>query len=341
MTRPLAGSPRPLLSVRDLSTAITTPQGTARAVDRISFDLSAGRTLAIVGESGAGKSILARSLINLLPRAARISGRSGILFDNEEVTRMGSKDLNRIRGKKIGMVFQDPLSSLNPVMTVGSQIAESLVCHLGMGRAGAKRRAVELLDAVGIPGPGHRVRQYPHQLSGGMRQRVAIAIALACDPLLLIADEPTTALDVTVQAEILDLLARRQIEKKMAMILITHDLGVAAGRAHDIMVLYGGKIVEQAPAAELFARMRMPYTRALINAVPRIENRPHTKLNPIEGPLPNPADLPAGCSFSPRCPRAKDRCFHKEPLLTSDGSKRHLFACWYPEAGPEKGGDTP
>lgn len=323
----------PLLSVQDLVTTIASDHGIVRAVNHISLDLHTGKSLGIVGESGSGKSILAKSIIKLLPKNAHVSSKSRIYFDGLELNQMSSMALNTVRGPGIAMIFQDPISSLNPVMTIGHQIAESLIHHFGMKKNKAWNRSVELLKSVGIPNPGQRARQYPHQLSGGMCQRVAIAIALACEPKIIIADEPTTALDVTVQAEILDLLAQRQTEKKMSMILITHDLGVVAGRTDDIVVMYAGRIVEQAPAKQLFSTMRMPYTQALMNSIPRLENRPHTTLNSIEGQSPDLTNLPRGCSFAPRCPRVRKRCTRKAPPLSFDSMKDHLFACWYPVCG--------
>ncbi|MCG8634251.1 MAG: ABC transporter ATP-binding protein [Desulfobacterales bacterium] len=325
----------PLLSLRDLVTTIKGNHGGVRAVNHISLDLYPGKSLGIVGESGSGKSILAKSILKLLPENAEVSAKSGIYFDGLDLNKMSSKALNSVRGLRIAMIFQDPMSSLNPVMTIGRQIAEPLIHHFGMKKNRARNRSVKLLKSVGISNPGQRIRQYPHQLSGGMRQRVAIAIALACDPRVLIADEPTTALDVTVQAAILDLLAQRQAENRMSMILITHDFGVAAGRTDDIAVMYAGRIVEQAPAGQLFSAMRMPYTRALVNSIPRLENPPHTKLNSIEGHSPDLADLPLGCSFAPRCPRVLKQCTRQVPPLSSDGSKDHLFACWNPVNGAE------
>ena len=328
--------PAPLLSLRDLVTTIETDHGIVRAVSHVSLDLHPGKSLGIVGESGSGKSILAKSILKLLPKNANVSGESKISFDGLDLNQMSSKALNSVRGTRIAMVFQDPASSLNPVMTIGRQITESLIHHLGMGKNTARNRSVELLRSVGIPNPGQRIRQYPHQLSGGMRQRVAIAIALACDPRILIADEPTTALDVTVQAEILDLLAQKQAENKMSMILITHDLGVVAGRTDDIAVMYAGRIVEQAPARQLFSATRMPYTRALMNSIPRLGNRPHTRLNSIAGHSPDLANLPRGCSFAPRCPRVGKQCIRQMPPLScDDSSKDHLFACWNPMKGAD------
>lgn len=336
MIRRPADPLEPLLSIQDLVTTIATDHGMVRAVDHISLDLHKGKSLGIVGESGSGKSILAKSILKLLPKNASVSSKSRIYFDGLDLNQMSPKTLNSVRGFHVAMIFQDPMSSLNPVMTIGRQIAESLIHHFGMEKHKARNRSVELLTSVGIPNPGQRIRQYPHQLSGGMRQRVAIAIALACDPQIVIADEPTTALDVTVQADILDLLARRQSEKKMSMILITHDLGVVAGRTDDIVVIYAGRIVEQAPARQLFSSMRMPYTQALMNSIPRLENPPHTMLNVIEGHSPDLADLPRGCSFAPRCPRVRERCTRQTPPLSFDSRKDHLFACWYPVCGANR-----
>ncbi len=324
----------PLLNIKNLQTHIHTNRGIVLAVDGVSFKLDKGKTLGIVGESGSGKSMLCRSILRLLPRAAVMPDDSIIRFNGNNIGSLSKKEINNIRGRDISMVFQDPMSSLNPVIKVGKQISETLRYHLKMNRKQAQKKVIHLMKSVGIPMPEQRVNQYPHQLSGGLRQRVAIAIALACDPQLLIADEPTTALDVTVQAEILDLLAKRQAEKQMSMILITHDLGVAAGRACEIIVMYAGKIVEQAPAKELFSNMRMPYTRALMDSIPRLENRPHTTLNSIDGQPPDLIDPPEGCCFAPRCSRVQKRCVEKEPPLMSDQQKDHLFACWYPVGGP-------
>lgn len=336
MSEPL-DHPESILSVQDLVTTIATDQGPIQAANHISFDLESGKSLGIVGESGSGKSILAKSILKLLPKNAHVSPNSRIYFNDRDLNQMSSKALNAIRGPKIAMIFQDPMSSLNPVMTIGNQIAESLSHHLGIKKNKARNRSVELLTSVGIPNPELRLRQYPHQLSGGMCQRVAITIALACNPQILIADEPTTALDVTVQAEILDLLAQRQTKKKMAMILITHDIGVVAGRTDDIAVMYAGKIVEKAPAKHLFSNMRMPYTQALMHSIPRLESPPHTTLNSIEGHPPNLSHLPKGCSFAPRCHRVQEKCINQAPPLSSDEKNNgHQFACWYPINGAAK-----
>jgi oligopeptide/dipeptide ABC transporter ATP-binding protein len=295
-----------------------------RPVDDVSLSLERGKMLALVGESGSGKSMLCRAILGLVP------SRGEIYFDDRDTGSLSAREMNRIRGRDIGVVLQNPLSSLNPVMTVADQIIESLVIHLGIPRREGKARALSLLSSVGIPRPEERLGCYPHQLSGGMRQRVAIAIALSCEPKLLIADEPTTALDVTVQAEILALLARLQRERNMAILLVSHDLGVVAGYADDVAVMYAGRIVEQAPTAQLFGQMRMPYTRALFDAIPRIEDPSHRRLPNIPDLPPNFAALPPGCRFAPRCPRAAEQCRKEEPLLVCDENKDHRYACWFP-----------
>ena len=302
-----------------------TERGRLRAVDGVSFELEAGRTLGLVGESGCGKTVMSRSLLKLHPVAG---GR--IVFDGRDLLTLDEAELREVRGREISIVFQDPMTSLNPVLTIGEQIVETLTHHLRMGRRAARDRARELLAAMGIPSPGARLGEYPHQLSGGMRQRVTIAMALACEPKLLIADEPTTALDVTVQAQILDLLQRQQAERGMAMILVSHDLGVVAGRTDDIAVMYAGRIVERAPTGLLFARPRMPYTESLLRAVPRLDLPSHTRLLAIAGAPPDLVDLPPGCRFQPRCPRAGERCRVEEPDLTRTADAEHWYACFYP-----------
>ncbi len=326
-----AGHGEPLLRVRNLSTHFLTARGRVKAVDGVSFTVQQGRTLGVVGESGCGNSVMVRTLLGLLPSIARVGDDSEILFAGRDLRRLANRELRKLLGPEIAMIFQDPLTSLNPVMTVGAQIGETLTYHLGMKKSAARDKAVELLTSVGIPLPEQRVAQYPHQLSGGMRQRVAIAMALACEPRLLIADEPTTALDVTVQAEILDLLRRQPRESNMAMILITHDLGVVAGRADDVAVMYAGKILEWAPTVELFANMRMPYTEALLNSIPKLDDPPHTPISAVGGRPPDLISPPTGCRFSPRCRYAADRCRQDEPPLDRSGDRAdHVFACWYP-----------
>jgi peptide/nickel transport system ATP-binding protein len=285
-----------------------------RAVDGVDLQLEAGQTLGVVGESGCGKTMLSRAILQLLPKRATLTGR--VMFGGRDLARLPREALRKLRGPELAVVFQDPMTSLNPVLTIGTQIVETLQVHLGMNGVAATRRGAELLAAVGIPAPEQRLRQYPNQLSGGMRQRVAIAIALSCEPKLLIADEPTTALDVTVQAQILDLLAREQQRRQMAMILITHDLGVVAGRTDEVAVMYAGRVVERAPTRQLFARMRMPYTGALLAA--------------IAGRPPDPTRPLAGCSFAPRCGRADAHCREAKPPLADPERAGSLYACWHP-----------
>ena len=318
-----------LLRVDSLKVYFRAARGLVRAVDGVSFALARGCTLGVVGESGSGKSVLARSLLGLLPDGATIRAGGHILFDGQDLSRQSEAALRRIRGRRIAMVFQDPMTALNPVMPVGGQIAQVLRHHFGMGTAAARTRGLELLASVGVPSPRQRLDEFPHQLSGGMRQRVMIALALACDPELLIADEPTTALDVTVQAQILDLLRRQQAERGMALILISHDLGVVARLADRIAVMYAGRMVEQASAQALFADMRMPYTAALFRSIPRLANPSHTRLEVIDGRPPDLAADLTGCRFAPRCRLADARCRAEEPP-TEREPPDHEFTCWHP-----------
>ena len=324
------GGGDPLLAVKNLRNHFSTARGWLRAVDGVSFELYQGQTLGVVGESGCGKSVLSRTIMGLMPSNSRINDDATIHFDGRDLRTLPEAELRRIRGREIAMIFQDPMSSLNPVMPVGKQIAETQIHHLGISKREARGNAIDLLRSVGIPLPEQRVDEYPHQLSGGMRQRVAIAIALSCEPRLLIADEPTTALDVTVQAEILDLLRRQQRERDMAMILITHDLGIVAGRTDHVAVMYAGKIVELAETRDLFANMRMPYTEALLNSIPKLEDDPHRRLLTVGGRPPNLVAPPPGCRFAPRCRYVVERCQGEEPPLTKDGARDHAFACWLP-----------
>jgi peptide/nickel transport system ATP-binding protein len=323
-----------LLEVRDVVTRFRTPRGMVNAVDGVSFSLERGRTLGIVGESGSGKSVLSRSVMGLLPNNAIRTGE--VLFEGREISGLSKDEYRALWGDEMAMIFQDPMTALNPVMKVGKQITESLRFHLGMSKQEAKETAVALLRAVKIPEAEKRFSSYPHEMSGGMRQRVVIAVALACGPKLLFADEPTTALDVTVQAQILDLLAEQQRERYMAMILVTHDLGVVAGRADEIAVMYAGRIVERAPTAVLFSEMRHPYTEALLSAIPKLDDPSHTRLVAIGGRPPDLVNPPAGCAFSPRCPYAQERCHEERPELTpSPTTPEHSFACFYPVGSPE------
>jgi oligopeptide/dipeptide ABC transporter ATP-binding protein len=307
-----------------------TRRATINAVNGISFDLDSSQTLGIVGESGCGKSVSALAMLGILPRpAGRVTGGS-VSFEERELIGMPDAELRKIRGHHIGMVFQDPMTSLNPVLTVGRQITESLNKHLGMGRDTARRRAIELLDRVGIPDAKSRIDDYPHQFSGGMRQRAMIAMAIACEPRLLIADEPTTALDVTIQAQILEVLRDLVREEHMALILITHDLGVVAGICERTHVMYAGKFVETAPTEELFARPRHPYTLGLLKSVPRLDASRAARLEPIGGA---PKDLSkefVGCSFAPRCAYATEESRTTAPELRPIDTSEHFVACWNP-----------
>jgi peptide/nickel transport system ATP-binding protein len=321
-----------LLQVRDLKTHFFTTDGIVRAVDGISFDLAAGETLGIVGESGCGKSVTALSILRLLPaETGRIVGGS-IAFDGQELTTLPIEAMRAIRGRRIAMIFQEPMTSLNPVLTIGTQIAESVERHLGLSRRAAWDRAHEMLDLVRIADARRRLAEYPHQLSGGMRQRVMIAIALACNPQVLIADEPTTALDVTIQAQILDLMLELKEKLGSAIILITHDLGVVAQTCERVLVMYAGRMVEQATVGELFAKPLHPYTRGLLRALPRLDDdegagggRP--KLAEIAGIVPDLSRPIVGCAFAPRCSFAVDRCRAEAPRLVEAGAARSV-ACW-------------
>lgn len=318
-----------LLEVDDLNTRFSSPRGTVHAVRDVSFTLDRGRTLGIVGESGSGKSVLSRSIMGLMPSNATREG--SIRFAGRETLDADPKLMRELWGSQMAMIFQDPMTALNPVVRVGQQITESLHEHMDISKSDATATALELLRSVGIPEPARRLRQYAHELSGGMRQRVMIAIAIACGPKLLFADEPTTALDVTVQAQILDLLQSLQQDRQMSIILVTHDLGVVAGRAHDIAVMYAGEIVEKAPSAELFGSVKHPYTEALLRSIPKLEMVKHTRLDAIEGRPPDLVNLPVGCKFAPRCPYAQDRCRIEEPVLrpiTDAGD--HVVACHFP-----------
>ncbi|MQA09854.1 MAG: ATP-binding cassette domain-containing protein [Pseudonocardiaceae bacterium] len=308
----------PLLDVTELDVRIGTPRGVVHAVNGVSLDLDRGETLGIVGESGSGKSMFVRALMGILPSGATLNG--SVLFDGIDLTAVPVGQAREVWGRRIGMVFQDPMTSLNPVVRIGRQISESARIHLGLNRRRAEELEVELLGQVGIPEPERRRRDYPHQFSGGMRQRVTIAMALACEPDLLIADEATTALDVTVQKQILNLLQRIQRERNMAMILVSHDLGVVAGRTDRIAVMYAGRVVERAPTPLLFERRRHRYTDALLGAIPRLDHPPHARLRSISGTPPDMATLGSGCAFAPRCPAADDRCRTEDPPSASESA---------------------
>ncbi len=325
----------PLLRVRDLAVTFGSGDRTVHAVNGISYDLPAGETLGIVGESGCGKSVSSLALMRLLPKpAARITSGE-ILFDGEDVLALPEESVREMRGNRMAMIFQDPMTSLNPVLTVERQLTEVLETHRKLKRRGATDRAVELLELVGIPGAKRRINDFPHQFSGGMRQRVMIAMALACDPVLLIADEPTTALDVTIQAQILDLMRSTVTESGAALILITHDLGVVAGMAQMINVMYAGHIVERASTEELYGRPRHPYTVGLLQSIPRLDAQGRGELVPIQGQPPDLSREQVGCPFAPRCFNVQDRCLVEMPPIeqapaTAEG---HEVACWYPAEG--------
>jgi peptide/nickel transport system ATP-binding protein len=299
-------------------------------VDGVSFTLDRGQTLALVGESGCGKSLTSLALLRLIPSPGRVEDSSTIRLGDTDVLALRGEALRRIRGRRIGMVFQDPMTSLNPVFTVGDQIAEGVRAHFDVSRAEARRRALRLLQEVGIPDPAARLDAYPHQLSGGMRQRVMIAIALSAEPEILVADEPTTALDVTVQAQILEVLDRLRDSHGMAVLLITHDLGIVAGRADRVAVMYAGQIVEEAPTTSLFARPSHPYTQGLFASIPRISG-PVERLSPIGGSVPPPGAWPSGCRFRPRCPKAFEKSESMPPLLPV--APDHRMRCWLAERG--------
>lgn len=324
----------PLLEVRDLVTHFRTPRGLVRAVDGVSLRVERGRALGIVGESGSGKTVLSRSIMGLLPRRSTIR-RGSVRFAGREIHDLDAKQMRGIWGREMSMIFQDPMSSLNPLMKIGKQIVEPLTVHLGLEGSVARETAVKLLADVRIPEPERRMEQYPHELSGGMRQRVMIAIALACGPSMLFADEPTTALDVTVQAQILALLGEQRRDRNMSLILVTHDLGVVAGHTDDIAVLYGGKLVEKAPTRTLFTSMKMPYTEALLRSIPRLDQPSHQRLSAIPGRPPDLVNPPVGCRFAPRCPVAAERCRAEEPPLRQAEHPDHVYACWYPVGSPE------
>ncbi|MET0781161.1 MAG: ABC transporter ATP-binding protein [Microbacterium sp.] len=335
-------TPAPLLDVRDLRTAFRTSRGWVRAVDGVSLHVERGRVLGIVGESGSGKSVLSRTAMGTVRATENVRVTGTVRFEDVEITTAPISELRKLWGKEIAMIFQDPMSALNPVVKVGRQITEGLQVHLGISNRAATVRAVELLEAVGIPEAKRRMSDYPGGLSGGMRQRVSIAIALSCNPTLLFADEPTTALDVTVQAQILDLLAEEQRERDMSVVIVTHDLGVVAGYADEIAVMYAGRVVERAPTKVLFAAMRMPYTAALFESIPKLTDPSHTKLTVIEGRLPDPVKPLTGCRFAPRCPLAQDRCLEEEPPLLPAETPGHEYACWFPIAAPrDERRDTP
>jgi oligopeptide/dipeptide ABC transporter ATP-binding protein len=325
----------PLLRVRDLVTSFRTERGILRAVDEVSFDVPEGATLGIVGESGCGKSVTALSILRLIPHPQGAIEHGSIELRGKDILRLSEREMQKVRGNEISMIFQEPMTSLNPVYTVGSQIVEAIRLHQKKTRREARERAIEMLRLVGIPAPETNVDSYPHQLSGGMRQRVMIAMALACEPSLLIADEPTTALDVTIQAQILDLIAKLRDKLGMGIVLITHDLGVVAEVASHVVVMYAGRVVESAPVGRLFERPRHPYTRGLLRSLPSFDaperedgGKRRRRLPAIEGIVPDLLSLPPGCRFADRCPMAVDECRTAEPNLEPvDASPEHLSRC--------------
>ncbi|BBG03557.1 MULTISPECIES: ABC transporter ATP-binding protein [Pseudonocardia] len=325
-----APAPDPLLVVRDLRVRFTRDGVPVHAVNGLSYSVAPGRTLAVIGESGSGKSVSSRALLGLLPESARITGSA--TFDGTELIGMPEREMRGRRGSDIAMVFQDPARSLNPTMRIGNQITEAVRVHADVDARVARERAVELLTLVRLPAPERRFFEYPHQLSGGMRQRVMIAIALAGQPRLLIADEATTALDVTTQAQIMELLAELQQRLGTAVVMISHDLGLAASYADDVLVMYAGRAVEYAPAPTLFGAVRMPYTAALLGAIPLLDRPSHTLLPVIPGQPPDLRALPEGCPFRPRCASSDDQCLTEPPLTEHEPG--HRWACWHPEPGP-------
>jgi oligopeptide/dipeptide ABC transporter ATP-binding protein len=315
-----------LLQVSNLKTYFWSKKGMLRAVDGVSFDINRGETLGLVGESGCGKTVTSLSLMKLVqtPPGRYVDG--SIFFDGEELLGKSEPEMRKIRGNNIAMIFQEPMTSLNPVYTVGDQIAEVIRLHQGLSRRDAMSKAGQMLELVRVPDPHRRVREYPHQLSGGLRQRAMIAMALSCNPKLLVADEPTTALDVTIQAQILGLLRRLKQEFAMAVVIVTHDLGVIAEMAERVVVMYSGKVVEEATIEDLFYEPLHPYTEGLFNCIPRID-RPRGKLRVIEGVVPNPLSFPPGCRFHPRCPYAQQVCVDQEPAIVTEGGRR--VACHF------------
>ena len=317
-----------ILKVRDLSVSFATDNGPAKVIEEVSFSMDHGQTLGLVGESGCGKSVTAMSIIRLLPSPPSRVESGQVIFDGQDLLKLDDAAMRNIRGNRIGMIFQEPMTSLNPTFSIGFQIGEVLRLHRGLGQRQVRDRCIELLDMVGVGSPAARIDQYPHQLSGGLRQRVMIAIAIACSPVLLIADEPTTALDVTIQAQILDLLVRLQKDLDMSILMITHDLGVVAEFCDHVVVMYAGRIVEKAPVEQIFDQPRHPYTRGLLVSVPQIGNK-RTYLPTIPGMVPGIGERPQGCYFAKRCEHALDICRQSIPPLDGRGTENRL-ACWNP-----------
>jgi oligopeptide transport system ATP-binding protein len=316
----------PLLSVKDLAVRFETHDGIVRAVDGVSFEMEEGETLGLVGESGSGKSVTNLALLGLIPSPPGVM--TGVVhFDGQEITKLSEPDMRKIRGNRIAMIFQDPMTSLNPLLTIGRQLTEVLELHKGMRYAQALRQSAAALGEVGLAEPEKRLAQYPHELSGGMRQRVMIAMGLLCEPRLLLADEPTTALDVTIQAQILELMAEVQKQHGTAIILVTHDLGVVAGSADRVAVMYAGRIVEEGPTQDIFNSPVHPYTKGLLSSVPRLDSDTSCELSSIPGSPPDLAEMPPGCAFAPRCPEVQPECLLTQPDLLSSGSPQRRNAC--------------
>jgi len=328
-----------LLEVKNLTTRFHTQRGVAHAVNGVSFGMYPGEILGVVGESGCGKSVTAQSIMRLIPEPPGRIESGEILYDGKDIVGLSARQMRKIRGDRISMIFQEPMTSLNPVKTVGRQIGEVYALHRGVSKSESMNKAVEMLEKVQVPEPARRVKEYPHQLSGGMRQRVMIAMALACDPEILIADEPTTALDVTVQAQIMDLMLKLQAMQKTAIMMITHDLGIIAEMANRVIVMYAGRIVESAPTRTLFRETGHPYTKGLMNSVPVIGSKDsdgNSRLTEITGMVPSLYDLPKGCSFAPRCPHRSERCDAELPPLFQV-SPDHAVRCWRCESTGVKG----
>jgi oligopeptide transport system ATP-binding protein len=324
-----------LLDVQDLKIYFKVKAGHIHAVDGVSFAIKPGEKLALVGESGCGKSVTALSIMRLVAQPPGEYAGGSIIFEDQDLLSLSEKEMQKIRGSQVGMIFQDPMTCLNPTMTIGKQIMEGLTIHLKLGKDEARQRAISLLEQVGIPAPAERFNAYPHQFSGGMRQRVMIAVALACNPKLLIADEPTTALDVTVQAQILELISGVCKEFGSALVLITHDLGVVAGMADRVIVMYAGQIMEEATTDELFANPRHPYTIGLLSSVSRLDEARQEELRTIEGTPPDLLQPPTGCPFMPRCYFARNKCKEKPPLDPIAGNAAHRKSCWFDTSDPE------
>ena len=320
-----------LLQINDLKTYFFTYEGVVKAVDGVTYDLQEGEILGLVGESGCGKSVSALSILRLIPNPPGKIVGGEIIFDGKNILELSSRELQQVRGGEISMVFQEPMTSLNPVLTIERQLTEALELHLDMDKAAARREAVRRLEEVGIPDPERRVKQYPHQFSGGMRQRVMIAMAMSCNPKLIIADEPTTALDVTIQAQVLEILKQLSTEHGVALIIITHNLGVVARYTDRVNIMYAGKIIERGSAANIYRDPKHPYTLGLLHSVPRLDQPRREKLDPIEGQPPDLVNLPPGCSFRARCKYSVDRCADEIPPLTSVGDG-HVSACWEAES---------